>query len=284
MQKGLAMAQKSKLVLERGMKSPLGHVEEAIYNTSLETVEAAVRNGRSALAFQPIVLAKKPEQPAFYEGLIRLFDPAQRVIPARDFISRVENTETGRLIDCETLKKTVRSLKQVPGLHLSMNVSARSIGYAPWTDKLHMSIRKNPDLAKRMTIEISEVSVMQLPEIVARFVNDLGAQGIRFLLDDFGAGMSSFQHLRDIDFSMLKIDGRFCANVATDEKNQSVVRTMVAMGRFMKKRVIATRVEREADMQWLQKAGVDAFQGYLFGIPTLNPNWASGDHSAQPRQ
>jgi len=284
MQKGLTMAQKSKLVLERGMKSPLGHVEEAIYNASPETVEAAVRNGRSALAFQPVVLASKPEQPAFYEGLIRLFDPAQRVIPARDFISRVENTETGRLLDCETLKKTIRTLNQVPGLHLSMNVSARSIGYAPWTDKLYATIRKRPELAKRMTIEISEASVMQLPEITARFVNDLGGNGVRFLLDDFGADLSSFQHLRDIGFGMIKIAGSFSNDIAKTEKNQSVVRTMVAMGRFMRKRVIATRVEKKEDMQWLQRAGVDAFQGYLFGIPTLNPNWASGDLSAQPQQ
>lgn len=282
MQKGLAMAQKSKLILERGMKSPLGYVDEAIYNTSVETVEAAVRSGRSALAFQPVVLASKPEQPAFYEGLIRLFDSAQRVIPARDFISKVENTETGRLIDCETLKKTIRTLEKVPGLHLSMNVSARSIGYAPWSDKLQTTIRKRPDLAKRMTIEISEVSVMQLPEIAARFVNDLSDQGMRFLIDDFGGDMSSFQHMRDIGFSMIKIDGKFCANIASNDRNQAVIRTMIALGRFMKKRVIATRVERSEDMQWLQKAGVDAFQGYLFGIPTLNPNWASGDHSAQP--
>ncbi len=278
------MAGKSKIVLERGLKSPLGHVEEAIYGASVETVEAAVRNGRSALAFQPVVLASKPEQPAFYEGLIRIFDPSQRVIPARDFISRVENTKTGRLIDCETLKKTIRTLDKVDGLHLSLNVSARSIGYAPWTDKLHTTIRKRPDLAKRMTIEISETSVMQLPEIASRFVNDLSGKGIRFLLDDFGAGMSSFQNLRDIGFSMIKIDGRYSANIATNQKNQAVVRSMVAMGRFMKMRMIATRVEQENDMRWLQKTGLDAFQGHLFGIPTLNPNWASGDHSAQPKQ
>ncbi len=52
----------------------------------------------------------------------------------------------------------------------------------------------------------------------------------------------------------------------------------------MKMRVIATRVERQTDMRWLQKTGLDAFQGYLFGIPTLNPNWASGDQSAQPKK
>ncbi|MDG2341129.1 MAG: EAL domain-containing protein [Paracoccaceae bacterium] len=278
------MAQNGKLVLERGMKSPLGHVEEAIYAATIETVDAAVRGGNCALAFQPIVLASNPKKPAFYEGLIRVFDPAKRVIPARDFIAQVEDTETGRLIDCEALKKTIRILDKVAGLHLSLNVSARSIGYAPWTNKLHSTIRKRPDLVKRMTIEISEKSTMQLPEVTARFVNDLSEKGMRFLLDDFGAGLSSFQHMRDIGFGMLKIDGRYTSGIAQNAENQSVINSMIALGDFMQKRIIATRVENKADMKWLQQAGVDAFQGYLFGTPTLNPAWIDGDVSAQPSQ
>jgi len=275
------MAQKNTFVLERGMKSPLAHVEEAMFRTTAETVDAAVKSGNCGLAFQPVVHAKTPEKPAFYEGLIRIYDPAKRVIPARDFIALVENTETGRKIDCEVLKRTLRTLEKVPGLQLSLNVSARSIGYAPWTDRLYKALRNKPDLVKRMTIEISEKSAMQLPEITARFVNDLRKKGVRFLLDDFGAAQSSFQDLRDIGFGMIKIDGRYIQGIALKPGNQAVVLTMCAMGRFMKKRIIATRVEREDDMLWLQRAGIDAFQGYLFGIPTLNPEWGKSDDSAQ---
>lgn len=277
------MANRKKLVLERGARSPLGFVEEAIYSTSIDVVDNAVRSGNCGLAFQPVVHAENPWKPAFYEGLIRIFDPNSRAVPARDFITQVENTETGRLIDCVTLKKTVRTLDRVPGLQLSLNVSARSIGYAPWTDRLYSTLRKRPDIAERMTIEISEISVMQLPEITQRFVNDLSSKGVRFLLDDFGGQHSSFTQLRDIGFDMLKIDGRFVRDIAQNKKNQSVVATMVAMGKFFQKRVIATRVENKSDMQWLQRAGVDAFQGYLFGIPTLNPEWDKGDDSAQPQ-
>ena len=207
------MARMEKFVLERGMKSPLAHVEEAIHATTVDDVRRAIKNGNCGLAFQPVVHAQTPEKPAFYEGLIRIFESSKRVIPARDFISRVEQTETGRQIDCEALKITLRTLERVPGLQLSVNASARSIGYAPWTDKLSQALRRKPDLVKRMTIEISEKSVMQLPEITARFVNDMSAKGLRFLLDDFGAEHSSFQDLRDIGFSMLKIDGRFIQGI-----------------------------------------------------------------------
>ncbi|MDB0024692.1 EAL domain-containing protein, partial [bacterium] len=70
----------------------------------LETVRDALKYGRTALAFQPVIQAGAPQNVVFYEGLIRIIDPAGRHIPARDFIAEVENTELGRLIDCATLQ------------------------------------------------------------------------------------------------------------------------------------------------------------------------------------
>jgi EAL domain-containing protein (putative c-di-GMP-specific phosphodiesterase class I) len=61
----------------------------------LETVREALKHGRTALAFQPVIQAGAPQNVVFYEGLIRIIDPAGRHIPARDFIAEVENTELG---------------------------------------------------------------------------------------------------------------------------------------------------------------------------------------------
>ena len=278
------MGQKEKFVLEGKFKSPMGHVEEAVAQATPETVAKAVQNGSAALAFQPIVLASDCKTPAFYEGLIRIFDEGNRVIPAKDFIGQVETTETGRLIDVLTLKRSIRTLNKTPGLHLSLNVSARSIGYAPWTDKLHATIRRNPDIAKRLTIEISERSVMQLPEITQRFVNDMRGKGLRFLLDDFGADLTSFQHLRDIHVDMLKIDGRYIQGITKSDGDRAVIRSMVALGHNLRKRVIATRVETAEQMAWLKQAGVDAVQGYFVGMPTLDPVWEKRDTSARQQR
>lgn len=274
-QSGCVMAGKEKFVLENRFKSPLGHVEEANFRATPEAVEKAVNSGRTALAFQPIMLASDAKTPLFYEGLIRLIDDSYRVIPARDFIYEVERTETGRRIDLEMLKRGLRTLAKTPGLHLSLNVSARSIGYAPWTHKLHATLRKQPDLAKRLTIEISEQSAMQLPEITQRFVNDMRAKGLRFLLDEFGADVSSFQHLAGLDVDMLKIDGRIVRGLTTSQSNRAIIASMIALAHNLGKRVIATQVETGEQLKWLQQAGVDAVQGYLLGMPTLNPTWQS---------
>lgn len=78
----------------------------------LETVREALKHGRTALAFQPVIQAGAPQNVVFYEGLIRIIDPAGRHIPARDFIAEVENTELGRLIDCATLQLGLATLAE----------------------------------------------------------------------------------------------------------------------------------------------------------------------------
>lgn len=267
------MGRKPRLILESGMTSPLGYVEECQYRASPEVVEKAVATGACELAYQPIMLATDPGTASYYEGLIRIFDPKNRIIPARDFIHMVEDTETGRQIDLLALTKTIRTLEKTPGLHLSVNASARSIGYAPWTDKLSKAVRKSPDLARRMTIEISEKSVMLLPEIAARFISDMQPTGLRFSLDNFGVGFTSIQHLRDIPFETLKLDGRYIRGVADSSKNQGVVQGVISLAHHLGMNVIAEMVECKADMHWLQRAGIAGLQGYLFGIPTLHPKW-----------
>ena len=64
----------------------------------------------------------------FYEGLIRIIDPAGRHIPARDFIAEVENTELGRLIDCATLQLGLATLAEQAAVRISVNMSSKSIG------------------------------------------------------------------------------------------------------------------------------------------------------------
>lgn len=267
------MARKPRLVLSHGDSSPLGYVEESRRRATPDEVEQQVRAGNTALAFQAVHSAQDPDRVLYYEGLIRVFDRRERVIPAHDFIHWAANRETGRLIDLQSLTKTIAELRRVPGLHLSVNTSARSIGYAPWTDKLHSALRKWPDVAKRMTIEISEPSVMQLPEIVCRFINDMSQRGVRFSLDDFGSDTSSLALLRDVAFDSVKIDGGFVRGVSQHQKNQSVVLGVAAMAQHFGMNVIAEHVETAEDLQWLRQAGIAAVQGYLFGIPTLKPAW-----------
>ncbi|MBC7131493.1 MAG: EAL domain-containing protein [Roseovarius sp.] len=264
-----------------GQDSPLGYAISARDRSVIEMVEAAVRHRQVMLAFQPVVIAGKSGQPAFYEGLVRVLDATGRVIPARDFIDQIETRETGRVVDCLALDKGLAALAQFPGLRLSVNMSARSIGYGRWMRTLKKGLSADPTIAERLILEITESSAMLVPELVVGFMKELQSLGIGFALDDFGAGYTSFRFLKDFYFDILKIDGQFIQGIAEDADNQVLTAALLSIGRQFDMVTVAESVERAADAAYLTALGIDCMQGYYFGAPTIHPPWLeSGRASA----
>lgn len=249
-------------------------LSEAVRNRDKDIpsmVAAAVRHKEVKLAYQPIVQASAQNRVAFWEGLIRVTDPTGRIIPAREFIGYVEEQETGRLLDCHALEHGLRMLAKAPDLRLSINMSARSIGYMRWQRILDRQLSANPTLAERLILEISEDSAMRVPELVTEFARRLRKKGISFALDSFGAGQTVFRHFKQLDFDILKIDGHFVANVAHDSDNQVAIRALAAVGGEFGMITVAERVETLEDAAFLASVGIDCLQGYAFSAPTLSP-------------
>lgn len=248
-------------------ENPLTTAVSARDKDIIRMVEAAVEGRNAVLAYQPVVLAQNTDQPAFFEGLIRILDASGRVIPAREFIGAVETHQIGRLIDCVALELGLAALKRVPELRLSINMSARSIGFSRWQRTLDEGLRLDRTLGERLILEITEASAMVMPDVVQAFMTDLQMQGISFALDDFGAGFTSFRHLRDMYFDIVKIDGQFVRGIAQNADNQVLTKALVSIGRHFDMLVVAEQVEGPEDAEYLIRAGVDCLQGYHFGAP-----------------
>ncbi|MDP2082175.1 MAG: EAL domain-containing protein [Pseudotabrizicola sp.] len=254
--------------------SPLAFAVSENDRQTIAMVRDALRTGRLRLAYQPIVLAADTNRIGFYEGLMRVLDPSGRVIPARDFMGAVEAHEIGREIDCSALAMGLATLVSQPQLRLAVNMSARSIGYPKWTAILRKALRIHPGLGERLILEITESSAMLVPEIVVAFMDNLQAEGIAFALDDFGAGFTAIRYLKDFSFDIMKIDGEYIRNIHSDADNQVVAAALLAIGKQFDMLCVAESVETLADAEYLQALGVDCLQGYLFGAPTVRPEWA----------
>ena len=266
--------------IEPGEGSPLDVAVIARDRDTVAMVAAALRHCETMLAFQPVVQSQRPDKIAFYEGLIRVLDDTGRIIPARDFIDAVEATETGRLLDCVALETGLRTLQRNPQIRLSINMSARSIGYPRWMRSLKHGLQGDPTIGERLIFEITERSAMTVPELVVRFMADLRHRGITFALDDFGSGYTSLRYLRDFQFDVIKIDGAFVRGIHGDADNQVLTRAMVDIARQFDMFTVAENVETLADSRWLTGIGVDCQQGYFFGAPTVPPPWQT--KPAQP--
>ena len=253
--------------------SPLSCAAEEQRRGTLKMVRAALDERRAALAFQPVVQARMPKRAAFYEGLIRIIDHTGRVIPAADFMDAVEANEIGRRIDCLALEMGLATLAGEPSIRLSVNMSARSIGYPEWLATLERGLRQTPYIAERLILEITESSAIIMPDMVTLFMQDMQERGISFALDDFGAGYTAFRYLKDFYFDIVKIDGSFIRDIAHEADNQILVQALVSIARHFDMFTVAESVETAEDAQTLVRMGVDCLQGYYYGVPSIQEPW-----------
>ncbi len=262
-----------KVATEDGQQSPLDFAVAAQQRETLNLVRKAVEARRVVLAFQPVVQANRPGEVAFYEGLARIIDTNGRIIPARDFIEAAETHETGRMIDCVALELGLRTLAEQPALRLSINMSARSIGYPRWMRTLEAGLALDPTIAERLILEITESSAMVVPDIVSVFIEEMHTRGIAFALDDFGAGYTAFRFFKEFFFDVLKIDGQFIRGIHASTDNQVLTKALISIARHFEMFTVAESVECAEDAAYLASIGIDCMQGYYFGAPSTAPAW-----------
>lgn len=255
------------------VESALEFVIEHKTLQTMDMVGAAILRGDALLAYQPIVQSDRPSRIAFHEGLFRVVDETGRFIPLRDFMPWAEVTELGRRIDCLSLQLGLQSLQQDPGLRLSVNMSARSIGNPVWMETMRRGLLQDEQIAERLILEVTESSAMDLPELVVPFMRDLQARGTSFALDDFGAGHTSFRYLREFNFDMIKIDGQFIRRISDQPDNQILAAALQAIAHHFDMFTVAECVETADDAAFLIDMGIDCLQGYYFGAPTITPPW-----------
>ncbi|MFW8635763.1 EAL domain-containing protein [Cribrihabitans pelagius] len=259
--------------MPEGADNPLSAAVTTRDRSTLDMVAEAVRHNQTVLAYQPVMQAMPPHGTAFYEGYIRVLDATGRVIPARDFFHLVEDKELGRELDCLALKHGLQALERFPGIRLSVNMSARSIGYEPWTRVLERILKRDSTLGERLVLEIGESSAMAAPELVTDFMGRMQQHGIAFALDNFGAGTTAIGHFRQFFFDAVKIDGQFVRGVHANHDNQAVVRALVSIAKQFDMLTVAESVERPEEAEFLVSIGVDCLQGFLYGAPSVTPPW-----------
>ncbi|WP_050523964.1 EAL domain-containing protein [Pseudorhodobacter wandonensis] len=267
---------------QMGDESPLSAVIKARDGETIAMVRQAIQERRMRLAYQPVVVGVDPSRIAFHEGLMRVIDPMGRVIPAKDFIDAIETDELGRQIDCLALDIGLTTLARFPQVRVSINMSARSVGYPRWMKILRKGLATDKTIAERLILEITESSAMMVPELVIAFMDDLQAQGVSFALDDFGAGNTAFRYFRDFLFDVVKIDGQFIRNIDRDPDNQALTRALMSIGQHFDMLTVAESVETQQEAEWLQAIGIDCMQGYAFGAPTFRPSWVENRKPPPP--
>ncbi len=120
---------------------------------------------------------------------------------------------------------------------------------------------------QKVCFEITETAAIGNMFRATEFMQKFKVMGCRFSLDDFGSGMSSYGYLRKLPVDYLKIDGSFVKNMATDEGDRAVVRSINEIGHFLGKKTVAEYVHDDATRQLACEIGVDYLQGWVIEKP-----------------
>ena len=243
-----------------------------------DQVQRAIRENRIVLAYQPVVDARSGAV-AFYECLARMVGEDGKLVPAAAFVPIVEQMGLMRLIDRRVLDLGVTTLMQHPDLQLSINVSGLTVIDPQWLRMACDRLVTRDDVAKRLTLEITETVALDDIAESSAFVKTLGELGCRVALDDFGAGFTSFRHLRALDVDMIKIDGSFVRNLSGNPDNQIFLRALLDLAAGIGVSTVAECVETEQEIELLRGQGVDYVQGYYLGQPSVKQPWVSEDEA-----
>ena len=112
---------------------------------------------------------------------------------------------------------------------------------------------------------------MRRSDMVKQTMDALGRLGVRFSLDDFGTGFSSFVHLNSLPIALLKIDKSFVGGMEDREENRKLVHAMLNLAQNLNLQVVAEGVETRAQLALLREFGCDQVQGFLISKPLPMP-------------
>jgi diguanylate cyclase (GGDEF)-like protein len=230
----------------------------------------ALENDEFFLAYQP-TFALSDMRPTGVEALIRWQHATRGVVQPDAFIPLLEETglitEVGRWVLREACQQAAAWRRDGTEVAMAVNVSARQLD----TDQLIIDIEEalgDSGLEPgALTIEITETTLMRNIEETIRRLTAIKELGVRIAIDDFGTGYSSLAHLQQFPVDALKIDRSFISGLKHNKEGETLIRTLVQLGKALSIETFAEGIEQHQELSLLRDEDCDHGQGFLFARP-----------------
>lgn len=252
---------------DTAITSRLGEMEWA------NRIRDALRDGRLLLDYQEL----RPLQPdagagVHIELLLRLRgEDGGEVLPGA-FLPAAERYGLMPLIDRWVVDTVLGNFNRLhpAGDRLStcaINLSGASLEDAGLLERIEHLLALYRVDPRRLVFEITETMAMRNFAASSALIARLRSLGCQVALDDFGAGMSSFGYLKNLELDMLKIDGSFVQNMASDRMSRSIIRAVTDIGHQQGLTVVAEWVSSTEMLDILASMDVDYAQGFALHRP-----------------
>ncbi|HEY2478198.1 MAG TPA: EAL domain-containing protein [Solirubrobacterales bacterium] len=258
-----------------------GRNRYAVFETGMqETMRRRVElemDLREALAADQFFLVYQPTidlatmRPTGVEALLRWRHPERGVLRPDGFLSLLEETgliiEVGKWVLDQACAQGAAWRAAGHPITMAVNVSARQLDTDRITGEIEAALAESGLEPHALAIEVTETTLMRDAEATARRLGEIKRLGVRIAIDDFGTGYSSLGHLQRFPVDALKIDRSFISGLRNNREGETLVHSLVQLGKALSIQTFAEGIEQEHELSLLQQEACDSGQGFLFARP-----------------
>lgn len=260
-----------------------GKARYALFDPAMEqqvsellSIEADLRhaadNGELTLYYQP-VLELATGRIVEVEALLRWNHPHRGLLTPEQFIPIAE--ETGLLLGidrwvlraaCRQVRAWQLSIPERAQLVVSVNMTSAQLRQLDLVHDVKRVLKETGLPPECLKFEIAERVITADMRLASGTLQELRALGVRIVIDDFGAGASALNYLRNFPIDGLKLDRSFVTGYRQNENETILVETLVTLAKTLGLTVTAEGIEEERQVE-LRELGCDFGQGFLFSHP-----------------
>ncbi len=243
----------------------------------LKRINDAISAGAFTLLYQPIVpiaAAAEPDALPRVEALLRMSETGGELILPMSFIPVAERYDLMRTIDRWVIDRAFADFRRLAKdrgtarpAEFSVNLSGHTLSSPEFGDYVRECFTRHGVPPECVCFEITETAAIANVERARAAIEALRGHGVRFWLDDFGSGLSSFNYLKHFPVDGLKIDGLFVKGVARNYLDYALVEAIQKIAITMGLATVAECVESEEIARKLFAIGVPWGQGFHLGHP-----------------
>jgi PAS domain S-box-containing protein/diguanylate cyclase (GGDEF)-like protein len=242
------------------------------------SLRQAIEQDQFELHYQPLVDMQSGHIVSA-EALIRWRHPDLGLLRPDLFISLAEESGQIGALGEWVIRRAMRQVSEWRSLGLTppkiaVNVSGVQIGLPDFVETIRTALTQTGADASGFELELTEGFLLERSPETLSVLSELKSMGFELVIDDFGAGHSNFQYLRNFPVGKLKIDQIFVRQLVADSNDALIIHAIASMARSLKLGLVAEGIETSLQRDFLREQGCLIGQGYFFSLPLAAEDFA----------
>lgn len=264
-------------MLGEGTENRIAYFDVEMNNRKLwerkveDDMERALENREFQVYLQPKISTME-EVLGGAEALVRWIHPTEGFIPPNRFIPIFEKNGFILKLDDYMLEEIAKvqagwlaeGRKLVP---ISVNVSRAHFTREDLAEHICAIVDKYQVPHNVIELELTESAFFDDKKVLLNTVQKLREAGFQVSMDDFGAGYSSLNSLKELQIDVLKIDADFFRGADVEERGLLIVSEVIDLAKKLDMKIVAEGIESKEQVEFLTAQECDLIQGYFYAKP-----------------